>query len=280
MNLWRMELIHLFRSWRGWTLSGIYLLASLISLFVGFFIERANGSFPYSQAIDWYITFSIVGMLVFIGIVVSSLAFDGNRDSSIFLRTRFSMKQILLTKATVYFLLSQILFFAGFLIALLGGLILFDTSDHLNFNWVLWGLLLYLISDLFYVALMLFTSSIFRGPVISVLFTLAVILGFPLIGSTLISLELLMRGLIEIPFADWETTSYVAKALLWWPTALEDTQGFLGVTNSEVSSGYISFLGVSYPLDAHFRQDALITTIVSTPILTFLAWLRFSKREI
>ena len=280
MNLWRMELIHLFRSWRGWTLSGIYLLASLISLFVGFFIERANGSFPYSQAIDWYITFSIVGTLVFIGIVVSSLAFDGNRDSSIFLRTRFSMQQILLTKATVYFLLSVTLYLTGFLIALLGGLILFDISDHLSFKWVLWGLLLYLIKELFYIALMLFTSSIFRGPVISVLLTLAVILGLPLIGSTLISVELLMRGLIEIPLADWETTSYVARVLLWWPTALEDATGFLSVTNSEVRNGYISFLGVSYPLDAHFRQDALITTIISTPILAVLAWVRFSKREI
>ena len=127
---------------------------------------------------------------------------------------------------------------------------------------------------------MLFTSSIFRGPVISVLLTLAVILGLPLIGSTLISVELLMRGLIEIPLADWETTSYVARVLLWWPTALEDATGLLSVTNSEVRNGYISFLGVSYPLDAHFRQDALITTIISTPILAVLAWVRFSKREI
>ena len=106
MNLWKMELIHLFRSWRGWTLLGVFILASVLSIVIGVFVERASDHFPYGAALDIYMMSSIVGQLLFVGIVVSSLAFDGNKDSSIFLRTRFSVKQILLTKLLIYVPLS------------------------------------------------------------------------------------------------------------------------------------------------------------------------------
>jgi len=280
MNLWKMELIHLFRSWRGWTLLTVFILASVLSIIIGVFIERASGNFSYAEALDLYMISSIVGTLLFIGIVVSSLAFDGNKDSSIFLRTRFSMKQILLTKLMVYVPLSEILFFMGFLLTFIVGQLIFDSSDPLNLNWFLWGMLLYLISSLFYVALMLFTSSIFRGPVASVLLTLAVFTGVPIIGTTLITVELLMRGLIQTPLAQWETVSYVARTLLWWPAALSDTQAFLSVTESEIRTGTLNYFGNSFELDAHFRLKPLVTAIVSTPFLALLAWRRYSRREI
>ena len=179
MNLWKMELIHLFRSWRGWTLLAVFILTSVLSIVVGIFIERANDHFSYGEALDIYMISSIVGTLLFVGIVVSSLAFDGNKDSSIFLRTRFSMKQILLAKVLIYFPLSTIFFFLGFFLTLIVGLLIFDSSDTLSLNWFLWGTFLFLVTDLFYVALMLFTSSIFRGQVASVLLTLAVLIGIP-----------------------------------------------------------------------------------------------------
>ena len=163
MNLWKMELIHLFRSWRGWTLLGVFILASVLSIVIGIFIEQANDHFSYGAALDIYMASSIVGTLLFVGIVVSSLAFDGNKDSSIFLRTRFSVKQILLAKLLIYVPLSEILFFMGFFLTLIVGLLIFDSSDSLSLNWFLWGTFLHLFSGLFYVALMLFTSSIFRG---------------------------------------------------------------------------------------------------------------------
>ena len=273
MNLWKMELIHLFRSWRGWTLLAVFTLASVLSLIVGVFIERASARFSYSDALELYMTVSIVGTLLWIGIVVSSLAFDSNRDSSIFLRTRFSMKQILLTKLLIYVPLSQILFFLGFLLTLIVGLLTFDSSDHVSLNWFLWGMF-------FYAALMLFTSSIFRGAVASVLLTLAVFIGIPLIGSTLITVELLMRGLIDTPLVQWETVSYVAQALLWWPAALNDTLAFLTVTQSDIQNGTLTYFGMSIELDAHFRQKPLITAIATTPVFAVLAWRRFSSREI
>ena len=280
MNLWKMELFHLFRSWRGWTLLGVFILASVFSIVVGIFIERATPGFSYAAALELYMTCSIVGVLLFLGIAVSAISFDGNRDSSIFLRTRFSMKQILLTKLVVYFVLSEILFFGGFFATLVASQLLFDSSDTLSLNWFLWGLFLYLIAGLFYIALMLFTSSIFRGAVASLLLTLAVFVGIPLIGTTLILVELLMRGLIETPPVEWENVSYVARILLWWPAALSDTQMFLSITQSDIAKGMANYFGQHIELDAHFRSNALISCIVSSPILALVAWYRFSRREI
>lgn len=280
MNLWKVELFHLFRSWRGWTLAGIFILASILSVIVGIFIERATSGFSHADALELYMTCSIVGVLLFIGIAVSALSFDGNRDSSIFLRTRFSMKQILLTKLLVYFSLSMILFFCGFFLTLIAGQFLFDSSDTISLNWFLWGLLLYTIANLFYIALMLFTSSVFKGAVASVLLTLAVFIGIPLIGATLITVEMLMRGLIETSPVEWENVSYVARLLLWWPAALSDTQVFLSITQSDITSGMANYFGQSFEIDAHFRSKALISCIVSTPVLALLAWRRFYRREI
>ena len=279
MNLWKMELFHIFRSWRGWTLSGIFLLASVVSIVIGIFIERANDHFSYAETLDIYLIISIVGTLVFVGIFVSSLSFDGNKDSSIFLRTRFSMKQILLTKVLFYVALAEILFFLGLFLTLIVGLLIFDSSDSLSLSWFLWGTFLQLLSNLFYVSLMLFTSSIFRGSVASVLLTLAVLIGIPIIGTTLITVELLMRGLIEIPFADWEKISYVARVLLWWPAALSDTQAFLSVTESEVARNTINYFGQVFELDPHFRYKPLISTLVVSPLFALVAWRRYTRRE-
>ena len=280
MNLWKMELIHLLRSWRGWALLTVFFLASLLSIIVGIFIERATSGFSYTDALELYMTCSIVGTLLFIGITVSALSFDGNRYSSIFLRTRFSMKQILLTKLLVYFSLFEILFFGGFFSTLIAGQLLFDSSDTISLNWFLWGLLLSLISGLSYISLMMFTSSVFRGAVASVLLTLAVFIGIPMIGLTLVTVELLMRGLIETPRVEWENVSYVANILLWWPASLSDTQVFLSVTQSDVGTGMVNYFGQSFELDAHFRCKALISCIISSPILALIAWRRYSQREI
>ena len=280
MNLWKMELIHLFRSWRGWTLIGFYLLASILAVVIGVFIDRAYGNFSHARALELYMTISIVGFLVFLGIVVSSLAFDSNKDSSIFLRTRFTMKQIILTKLLIYVPFSSILFYSGFILTVIASMLLFDTSDPLQLDWVLWGIFLELVSVFFYVSLRLFTSSVFRGTVASVLLTLAMFIGVPLIGTTLITVELLMRGLMDTPPVEWENVSYVGRTLLWWPAALSDTQAFLTVTESEVNSGMISFFGQAFELDAHFRSKPLISTLISSPILALLAWRRYTRREI
>jgi hypothetical protein len=279
MNLWKMELIHLFRSWRGWTLVSINLLVSILAIVTGVFIERVD-NFSYSGVLDLYMIYSLIPVLIFIGIVVSALSFDSNKDSSTFLRTRFSMKRILITKILVYFPLSELLWYLGFIITLIAGMILFDASDTLSFKWIMWGILLRMITSLFYITLMLFTSSIFRGSIASVFLTLAVIIGIPIIGGTLSTIELLMRGLIQTSPAEWENVSYVARVLLWWPASLGDAQAFFSVTQSEIMSGYISYFGQTFELNAHFREKPLISTILLSPLFALFAWRRYSRREI
>ena len=39
MNLWKAELLLLFRSWRGWTLVTLYLLACILALLTNYFID-------------------------------------------------------------------------------------------------------------------------------------------------------------------------------------------------------------------------------------------------
>ena len=89
-----------------------------------------------------------------------------------------------------------------------------------------------------------------------------------------------MRGLIETPLVEWETVSYVAQVLIWWPASLSDAQAFLTVTESEITEGMINFFGQTFELDAHFRWKSLVTTVIFGPILTLLAWHRYSRREI
>ena len=112
MNLWKVELVLLFRSWRGWTLVSLYLLATILSLLTNYFIDKANKAelIHYADVIEMYLLFSLPAGILFIGLVVSSMSFDANQNLSIFLRMRFSFKRILLTKLVVYVLLSEVLF--------------------------------------------------------------------------------------------------------------------------------------------------------------------------
>ena len=61
MNLWKVELILLFRSWRGWTLVSLYFLASILSVITNYFIDKANEGelVPYADVIEMYLLFTI-----------------------------------------------------------------------------------------------------------------------------------------------------------------------------------------------------------------------------
>ncbi|SVC51985.1 uncharacterized protein METZ01_LOCUS304839, partial [marine metagenome] len=57
-------------------------------------------------------------------------------------------------------------------------------------------------------------------------------------------------------------------------------QAFLSVTQSEITSGYVSYFGQTFELNAHFREKPLISTIVLSPLFALFAWRRYSRREI
>ena len=199
MNLWKMELIQLFRGWRGWTLATLYLLGSILAIVIGVFTDRAddNNALGYDRAIEFFMLCSVPASFLFIGLVVSSLSFDSNKDLSIFLRLRFSIKKILITKIVTYTVLSEVLFLFSFGLTFLFASILFDTSNSISFTWILWGFFFHIINVIFYVCLITFTSAVFKSTVASILLTLAFIVGVPIVISVAAPIELLIRGIIN-----------------------------------------------------------------------------------
>ena len=210
MNLWKVELAQLFRGWRGWTLVGLYFLSSILATIIGILIDRANGidTVAYDDVIDYYLLCSVPATILFIGLVVSALSFDSNKNLSIFLRLRFSTKRILITKLLVYVALSEFLFISSFILNFVLASIFFDTSDTISIGWLLFGYLFNILSGVFYVCLIAFTSATFKSTVASILLTLALVIGFPIFIGVATPIELAVRGVIaETPPEKWSDVS-------------------------------------------------------------------------
>ncbi len=281
MNLWRVELLHLLRTWRGWTLSGVFLLASLLAVLIGFLIHRSSGSsFTYDQTLDLYMLFAWPALLLWTGIAASSFAIDSNKERSVFLRLRFSLAEILISKSIFYFALAGTLWLAGFAITFFLGLVIFDGSHQISLRWFLWGLFFFLISGIFNTSLILFCGALFRGAVASVLVVIGLSLGLPIIASLLVFLELLIRGLTDTPPVEWETVSYVARVLVWWPPSTYDAIVFMSVTPSEIAANANISIGQALDLDPYFRIKPLVASVISVPAMALFAWHRYVRREI
>jgi ABC-type transport system involved in multi-copper enzyme maturation permease subunit len=282
MNLWKVELILLFRSWRGWTLVSLYFLASILSVITNYFIDKANEGelVPYADVIEMYLLFTIPAGILFIGLVVSSMSFDANQNLSIFLRMRFSFRKILLTKLVIYVLLSEALFLFTFAITFISSMVMFDTVDSISIKWFLFGFLFNILNSIFWVCLVTFTSAIFKSTVASLLLVLALIIGFPILVGIATPLELVARGLWETPESEWDNVSYVAKINNWWPTTISDTDNFLTVTKSEIKAETIMVNFEEVVLDPWFRLKPFMVSLFLAPFLWLYAWRTYSRREI
>ena len=282
MNLWKVELILLFRSWRGWTLVSLYFLASTLSVITNYFIDKANEGelVPYADVIEMYLLFTIPAGILFIGLVVSSMSFDANQNLSIFLRMRFSFGKILLTKLVIYVLLNAALFLFTFAITFISSMVMFDTVDSISMKWFLFGFLFSILNSIFWVCLVTFTSAVFKSTVASLLLTLALIIGFPILVGIATPLELVARGLWETPESEWDNVSYVAKINNWWPTTISDTDNFLTVTKSEIKAETIMVNFEEVVLDPWFRLKPFMVSLFLAPFLWLYAWRTYSRREI
>ncbi len=282
MNLWKVELLLLFSSWRGWTLVTLYLLACILALLTNYFIDKANSIelISYADVIELYLLFSLPAGILFIGLVVSSMSFDSNQNLSIFLRMRFSFKRILLTKLVIYVLLSEILFLFSFGVTFALSMLMFDTSDTISTKWFLFGFLFNILNSIFWVCLITFTSAVFKGTVASLLLTLAITIGFPILVGVATPLELAARGLLDTPENEWNNVSYVGKINNWWPTTISDTQNFLTVTNSEIAANTIKVNFEDVELDPWFRLKPFIVSLIVAPFLWLYAWRTYSRREV
>ena len=282
MNLWKVELVLLFRSWRGWTLVSLYLLATILALLTNYFIDKANKAelINYADVIEMYLLFSLPAGILFIGLVVSSMSFDANQNLSIFLRMRFSFKRILLTKLVVYVLLSEVLFLVTFALTFITSMVMFDTTDPISLKWFMFGFVFNILNSIFWVCLITFTSAVFKSTVASLLLTLALIIGFPILVGIATPLEIVARGMWETPESEWDKVSYVAKINNWWPTTISDTDNFLTVTKSEIDAKTIVVNFEEVSLEPWFRLKPFIVSLLLAPCLWIYAWSTYSRREI
>jgi ABC-type transport system involved in multi-copper enzyme maturation permease subunit len=282
MNLWKVELVLLFRSWRGWTLVSLYLLATILALLTNYFIDKANKAelINYADVIEMYLLFSLPAGILFIGLVVSSMSFDANQNLSIFLRMRFSFKRILLTKLVIYVLLSEVLFLFTFALTFIASMVMFDTTDPISLKWFTFGFMFNILNSIFWVCLITFTSAVFKSTVASLLLTLALIIGFPILVGIATPLEIVARGMWETPESEWDKVSYVAKINNWWPTTISDTDNFLTVTKSEIESKTIVVNFEEVSLEPWFRLKPFIVSLLLAPFLWLYAWRTYSRREI
>jgi len=282
MNLWKVELVLLFRSWRGWTLVSLYLLATILALLTNYFIDKANKAelINYADVIEMYLLFGLPAGILFIGLVVSSMSFDANQNLSIFLRMRFSFKKILLTKLVIYVLLSEVLFLFTFALTFVASMVMFDTTDPISLKWFTFGFMFNILNSIFWVCLITFTSAVFKSTVGSLLLTLALIIGFPILVGIATPLEIVARGMWETPESEWDKVSYVAKINNWWPTTISDTDNFLTVTKSEIDSKTIVVNFEEVPLEPWFRLKPFIVSLLLAPFLWLYAWRTYSRREI
>ena len=159
-------------------------------------------------------------------------------------------------------------------------MVMFDTSDSISIKWFLFGFLFNIVNSIFWVCLITFTSAVFKSTVASLLLTLAIVIGFPILVGVATPLELLARGLIETPEAEWSNVSYVAKINNWWPTTISDTDNFLTVTNSEIEAKKIKVNFQDVDLDPWFRLKPFIVALLLAPFLWLYAWRTYSRREI
>ena len=282
MNLWKVELVLLFRSWRGWTLVSLYLLATILALLTNYFIDKANKAelIHYADVIEMYLLFSLPAGILFIGLVVSSMSFDANQNLSIFLRMRFSFKKILLTKLVIYVLLSEVLFLFTFALTFIASMVMFDTTDPISLKWFMFGFVFNILNSIFWVCLITFTSAVFKSTVASLLLTLALIIGFPILVGIATPLEIVARGMWETPESEWDKVSYVAKINNWWPTTISDTDNFLTVTKSEIDAKTIVVNFEEVSLEPWFRLKPFIVSLLLAPFLWLYAWRTYSRREI
>ena len=159
-------------------------------------------------------------------------------------------------------------------------MVMFDTVDSISMKWFLFGFLFSILNSIFWVCLVTFTSAVFKSTVASLLLTLALIIGFPILVGIATPLELVARGLWETPESEWDNVSYVAKINNWWPTTISDTDNFLTVTKSEIKAETIMVNFEEVVLDPWFRLKPFMVSLFLAPFLWLYAWRTYSRREI
>lgn len=187
MNLWKLELLRLRRTWRGPGLLVVFLLFGVLGPITARYIEQILASlgtddvqvtFPPPVPADGMIQYlgdaQQIGLIAVIAAAAGALSFDASADIAIFVRSRMqSVASLVLTRYAVYAGVGAGAWAAGALVAwyetwaLIGGL----PADRVLLGTLLGGLYF-----AYVVAIVALASGLTRGTLGTMFMTLSLVL--------------------------------------------------------------------------------------------------------
>ncbi len=139
MSLWRLEILRLYRTYRIWILLAVFALfgalGPLTARFLPEIVDALGGGVEIAVptptpelAMAGYLGNALqIGMLAIAFVSAAALAFDANTEMSVYLRTRASIRQILMPRYAVNATAAVVSFFLGTAIAYIGTAVLIDA---------------------------------------------------------------------------------------------------------------------------------------------------------
>ncbi len=191
MNLWRLEMLRLFRTHRIWILLAVFVgfgaLGPLTARFLPEIVDAVGGGVeiavpPASPelAMSGYLGNALqIGILAVAFVAAAALAFDAKPEMAVYLRTRASIRQILTPRYGVNMAAAVLSFFVGTGIAYVGATLLIGAP---RLGGTLIATLLLSVYLVFAVALTGLAASFVRSVPGAALITVAVLIVIGIIG--------------------------------------------------------------------------------------------------
>jgi len=136
MNLWRLEWLRLYRTYRLWILLGIFVMFGALGPLTARFLPEIVKSLGAGAqvvvpeatpelAMSQYSGNALqIGLLAVAFLAAASLAFDAKLEMAVFLRTRASMRSILTPRYVVNMVAASAAVFIGSAVAFVGSVML------------------------------------------------------------------------------------------------------------------------------------------------------------
>ena len=192
MSLWRLEYLRLWRTKRWLILVGVYaffgVLGPQTARYLPEIVENLGGAdaitglpklTPEDGITQYLGNAQQIGLLAVVFVAAAALAFDANREMSIFLRTRTSISRIMTPRYVMTSAATALAFTVGVMIAYVGTGVLLEWLD---FGAVVLGSLLQILYLIVAIALTGLVASFFRNVPAVALLTVGILILVGLLG--------------------------------------------------------------------------------------------------
>ena len=192
MSLWRLEYLRIWRTKRWLILVGVYaffgILGPLTARYLPEIVENLGGAdaitglpeLTPADGITQYLgNAQQIGLLAVVFVAAAALAFDANREMSIFLRTRTSISRIMAPRYVMTAAVSALAFTVGVVIAYIGTGVLLEWLD---LGAVIVGSLLQILYLVVAIVLTGLVASFFRNVPAVALLTVGILILVGLLG--------------------------------------------------------------------------------------------------